>query len=94
MEEVVIVNAVRTAIGRYGGALRYVPAPELAALVLKEAVKRAGLEPEQVDEVVMGHIIAHPARLHNHIQLRAVVGALAVGGDGDQVYVVPAAGDD
>ena len=59
MEEVVIVNAVRTAIGRYGGALRDVPAPELAALVLKEAVKRAGLEPEQVDEVVMGHIIAY-----------------------------------
>lgn len=58
MEDIVIVSAVRTAIGRYGGTLRDVTAPELAAIVLKEAVKRAGLEPAQIDEVVMGH--AHP----------------------------------
>ena len=59
MDEVVIVSAARTAVGRFGGTLCNVPAPELAAVVLKEAVRRAGLEPEQVDEVVFGHAIAN-----------------------------------
>jgi acetyl-CoA C-acetyltransferase len=57
MDEVVIVSAVRTAIGRFGGALRDVQAPELATLVVKEAVARAGLEPAQIDEVVIGHAL-------------------------------------
>jgi acetyl-CoA C-acetyltransferase len=55
MEPVVIVSACRTAIGRYGGALRDVQAPDLATIVLQEAVARAGLEPSQIDEVVIGH---------------------------------------
>lgn len=54
MEEVVIVGAVRTPIGRYLGALREVTAYELGALVLNETVNRAGVEPAWVDDVIMG----------------------------------------
>ncbi len=54
MEQVVMVGAVRTAIGAYLGALREVPAYRLGALVLNEVVKRAGVEPAWVDEVIMG----------------------------------------
>jgi acetyl-CoA C-acetyltransferase len=54
MEKVAIVSAVRTPIGRYLGALRDVPAYDLGALVLGEAVKRAGVEPARVDEVILG----------------------------------------
>ncbi|HVO84001.1 MAG TPA: acetyl-CoA C-acyltransferase, partial [Syntrophobacteria bacterium] len=54
MEEVAIVSAVRTPIGSYLGALREVPAYELGALVLNEAVKRARVEPVSVGDVIMG----------------------------------------
>jgi acetyl-CoA C-acetyltransferase len=54
MEEVVIVGAVRTPIGRYLGALREITAYELGALVLNEAVNRARVEPAWVDDVIMG----------------------------------------
>lgn len=54
MKEVVIVSAVRTPIGRYCGVLRDVPAYDLAALVLNEAVKRAKVDPAWVDDVIMG----------------------------------------
>lgn len=57
MKDVVIVSAVRTAIGTFGGSLKDVPAVELGSLVIKEAVKRAGIKPELVDEVVMGNVI-------------------------------------
>ncbi len=54
MKEVVIVSAMRTPIGNFGGSLRTVPAYDLAALVLKETAARAGLEPGSVDAVIMG----------------------------------------
>jgi acetyl-CoA C-acetyltransferase len=54
MEEVVIVAAVRTPIGGYLGALREVQAYQLGALVLNEVIRRAGVEPSSVDEVIMG----------------------------------------
>ena len=54
MNQPVIISAVRTPVGRYLGALREVPAYDLASLVLDEAVKRANLQPDQVDEVIMG----------------------------------------
>ena len=54
MKEAVIVGAVRTPVGRYMGALKEIQAFDLAALVLDEVIKRAGLTPEQVDEVIMG----------------------------------------
>ena len=57
MKEVVIVSACRTAIGKFGGTLKDVPAVELGAVVIKEAVKRAGIKPEQVEEVVMGNVL-------------------------------------
>ena len=59
MREVVAVSAVRTAIGTFGGTLRDYPAPDLLALVIKEAVNRAGVAPEQVpaaEEEVRGEI--------------------------------------
>lgn len=57
MKDVVIVSAVRTAIGTFGGTLKTVPAVELGATVIKEAIKRAGVKPELVEEVVMGNVI-------------------------------------
>lgn len=57
MKEVVIVSAVRTALGSFGGGLKDVPAVELGALVIKEAVKRAGIKPEDVQEVIMGNVL-------------------------------------
>jgi acetyl-CoA C-acetyltransferase len=57
MREVVVVSAVRTAIGTFGGSLKDVPPTQLAALVVREAVRRAGVAPAQVGAVVFGHVI-------------------------------------
>lgn len=57
MREVVIVSAVRTAVGKYGGALKDVSAADLGAVVIKEALERANLKPELVDEVIMGNVV-------------------------------------
>ncbi len=57
MNKVVIVSACRTAIGTMGGALSTVPAVQLGATVIKEAIGRAGIKPEQVEEVFMGNAI-------------------------------------
>ncbi|MBQ7604907.1 MAG: acetyl-CoA C-acetyltransferase [Firmicutes bacterium] len=57
MREVVIVSAARTAIGSFGGTLKDVSTRELGATVIKAAVERAGLKPEQVDEVIMGCVL-------------------------------------
>lgn len=57
MRDVVIVSAVRTPVGSFLGALGQIPAVELGALVIKEAMKRAGINPEQVDEVIMGNVL-------------------------------------
>ena len=54
MEEAVIISVARTAVGKYAGALKDVRADDLAALVIAEAVKRAGIAPESVEDVVMG----------------------------------------
>ncbi|MGN0983811.1 MAG: beta-ketoacyl synthase N-terminal-like domain-containing protein, partial [Gemmiger sp.] len=57
MKKVVIASACRTAIGKFGGTLANVPAAELGATVIKEAVSRAGITAEQVDHVYMGCVI-------------------------------------
>jgi acetyl-CoA C-acetyltransferase len=57
MSEVVIASAVRLPTGRFLGALKDCPAPELGALVVREAVRRAGLEPAAVDECIMGQVL-------------------------------------
>lgn len=55
--EVVIVSAVRTAIGSFNGSLKDVSAPELGAIAIKGALERAGVNPEQVDEVILGNVL-------------------------------------
>jgi acetyl-CoA C-acetyltransferase len=57
MKDVVIVSAVRTAIGAYGKTLKDVPAVDLGAVVIKEAVKRAGIKPELISEVIFGNVL-------------------------------------
>ncbi|WP_027415353.1 thiolase family protein [Aneurinibacillus terranovensis] len=54
--EIVIVSAVRTAVGKFGGTLKDMNSGQLGAIAIKEAVQRAGIEPEMVDEVIMGEV--------------------------------------
>lgn len=67
MPEAVIISAVRTPIGKFQGALTPLSAVELGACVVREAVRRAGIEPAEVDEIIMGNVISaglgqNPAR--------------------------------
>ena len=55
MEKVVIVSAARTAIGRFGGTLKDVSDSDLGALIIGEAIKRAGVDPSEIDETIMAH---------------------------------------
>lgn len=73
MKKAVIVSAVRTAIGNFGGAISTVSAIELGSIVIKEAVKRAGIEAKDVDEVIMG--IVFQAGLGQHPARQAAIGA-------------------
>lgn len=73
MREVVIASAVRTAIGTFGGSLKDVSAANLGSLVIKEAVKRAGIKPEQVDEVLFGNVIQ--AGLGQNVARQATINA-------------------
>ncbi len=57
MREVAIISAVRTPVGSFGGTLAEIPAAELGALVIREAIKRAGVESSNVDEVIMGNVL-------------------------------------
>jgi acetyl-CoA C-acetyltransferase len=57
MSDVVIVSAARTAIGKFGGTLGKVPAARLGAHVIKAALARAGIAPDTVSEVIMGHVL-------------------------------------
>ncbi len=59
MREVVIVSACRTAIGDFAGSLSTISATDLGALVINEAIKRAGIGKEDVDEVIMGNVLPH-----------------------------------
>ena len=79
MRESVIVSAVRTPTGKFLGSLKDFTAPQLGAIVVREAVRRAGIEPASVDECIMGNVVAagegqNPARqaalnggLHEHV---------------------------
>ena len=57
MKDLYIVNCCRTAIGSFGGSLKNTPAADLGAIVVKEALNRAGVKPEQVDELMFGCIL-------------------------------------
>lgn len=73
MKEVVIVSAVRTPIGTMGGALKDVHAADLGAVVIKEAVNRAGIQVDDVDEVIMGNVgqVAENAFISRMAAIRA-----------------------
>ena len=73
MEDVIIASGVRTAIGRFQGSLSDVPASDLGAHVIREAVSRAGIEPERVDQVIMGIVgqVAEDAYLSRHAAVKA-----------------------
>jgi len=67
MEEIVIVGAARTAIGKFGGSLASIPAAKLGAHIIRKVLERAGVAPEQVSEVIMGQVLTaavgqNPAR--------------------------------
>ncbi|QQC64779.1 acetyl-CoA C-acetyltransferase [Paraburkholderia ginsengisoli] len=67
MTDVVIVSAARTAVGKFGGSLAKVAAPDLGAVVIRAVLERAGLKPEQVSEVILGQVLTagsgqNPAR--------------------------------
>jgi acetyl-CoA C-acetyltransferase len=57
VKEIVLAGACRTALGKFGGGLAEIPAAELGAVVIKEAVRRAKIDPKQVDEVFMGCVL-------------------------------------
>src|SRR5919109_4532126 len=75
LNEAVIISAVRTPVGKFLGSLKGFTAPELGAIAVRESVKRAGVKPEEVDEVIMGCVIqaglgqnpARQAALHGGI---------------------------
>jgi len=67
MTDVVITHAVRTAVGKFGGSLAKIPAPELGATVIKALLAKSGLKPEQISEVILGQVLTagsgqNPAR--------------------------------
>src|ERR1051326_1841942 len=76
--EVVVLSGVRTAVGKYGGGLKDVPPTKLAALVVNEAVQRAGVAPSDVDHVVFGNVIHTEKRDMYLSRVAAVDGGLPV----------------
>ena len=67
MKEAVIVSATRTPVGKFGGGLKDLSAPKIGAIAVREAVRRAKLEPKDVEECIMGNVISaglgqNPAR--------------------------------
>jgi acetyl-CoA C-acetyltransferase len=75
-DDVVIISGCRTAVGKFQGALTDLSAPQLGAIVVREAVKRAGIDPDQVDECIMGNVL--PAGLgQNPARQAAIFGGLS-----------------
>jgi acetyl-CoA C-acetyltransferase len=75
-DEVVIISGCRTAVGKFQGSLTDLSAPQLGAVVVREAVKRAGLNSDQVDECIMGNVL--PAGLgQNPARQAAIFGGLS-----------------
>jgi acetyl-CoA C-acetyltransferase len=73
MEDVVIVSGVRTPIGRFQGAYANLPASDLGAIVIKAAVERAGLQPEQIDHVILGCVgqVMEDGYISRHASVKA-----------------------
>ena len=72
MGQPVIVSATRTAVGKFGGGLKDLPATKLGAIVVREAVKRAGIQPADVEECIMGNVL--PAGLGQNPARQAALG--------------------
>jgi acetyl-CoA C-acetyltransferase len=79
MEEVFVLSAVRTPIGKYGGGLASVPPCDLAAKVVRESVRRAGVDPDQVGHAVFGNVIHTEVRDMYLARVAALNGGLATG---------------
>ncbi|MCE4369650.1 thiolase family protein [Xanthomonas hortorum] len=75
--EIVLCSPVRTAIGTYGGALKDTPAPDLGAAVIRETLRRSGLEPDTIGTVVMGNVIQAGTRM-NPARQASIGGGLPV----------------
>lgn len=76
--EVVVLSAVRTAVGKYGGSLKDIPPTELAATVTREAVRRSGLEPKDVGASVFGNVIHTDAKDMYMARVAAINGGLPI----------------
>jgi acetyl-CoA C-acetyltransferase len=75
-DDVVIISGCRTAVGKFQGALAELSAPQMGAIVVREAVKRSGLDPNQIDECIMGNVL--PAGLgQNPARQAAIFGGLS-----------------
>ena len=73
MKEIVIVSGVRTAQGKFDGSLKGFSAPQLGGIAIKEAVKRAGIKPTDVNEVIMGNVVS--AGLNQNVARQASIAA-------------------
>jgi len=73
MKEIVIVSGVRTAQGKFSGALKSFSAPQLGGIAIKEAVKKAGIKQKDVDEVIMGNVVQ--AGLGQNVARQAAINA-------------------
>jgi len=76
--EIVVLSAVRTPIGKFGGSLKDVPVTDLAAAVVRESVKRSGISPEDVEQVVFGNVIHTEAQDMYLSRVAAVRGGIPV----------------
>ena len=73
MKDIVIVSGARTAQGKFAGALKSFSAQQLGSIAIKEAIKRAGLEPKDVNEVIMGNVVS--AGLNQNVARQAAIAA-------------------
>ena len=85
LRDVFVVGAVRTAIGSFLGSLKGFKASDLGGLVIKEAVRRAGVAGEVIDEVIMGNVVSgrlplnrHPSKAVYHRQSAALLSTKSV----------------
>src|SRR5882672_4363503 len=77
MHDVVLCSPVRTAIGAYNGSLKTIPAPELGAAVVRETLKRSGLDAAAIGSVVMGNVIQAGNKM-NPARQASIGGGMAV----------------
>lgn len=77
MQEIVLVAGVRTPIGNFGGALKDVPAQQLARVVISEVIKRSGIDPQAIDEVIFG-CVGQPSEAINIARVSALMAGVPI----------------